>query len=342
VRERLGNDDGAIADYSEAIRAIRRTHGCTLARGAVYARHEAGPRSRCRIATRRCNSIPANPEAYVARGSTYHTAGAAREGHGRPHHRHRPGPGTSALAWTARGNAYFLLGRFDDALGDLKRAVQLDPKNADLQALAAQAQAKVDEIVAKALSNEALPDTISVKLPGTAVTPKPEEKATAAAVTQPVTTPPAKPKPEVKPEVMPAEAAAPPPEPKPVQAPVRPSTAAQAAPAASPAPAAELTAAQHNALGRKALQDEHFAEAIKELSAALKMDPSLSLAYNARGYAYFRQKKYIDALADFDNAIRLNPAYINAYINRSAARRAAGDAAGADVDMAKVRQLVGK
>jgi len=33
------------------------------------------------------------------------------------------------------------------------------------------------------------------------------------------------------------------------------------------------------------------------------MDPSLSLAYNARGYAYFRLKKYIDAMADFDNAI---------------------------------------
>jgi tetratricopeptide (TPR) repeat protein len=103
-----------------------------------------------------------------------------------------------------------------------------------------------------------------------------------------------------------------------------------------------LTAAQHNSLGRKALQEEHFTEAIKEFSAALKLDPSLSLAYNARGYAYFRQKRYTDALADFDNALRLNPAYINAYINRSSARRAAGDTAGADADMAKVKQLVGK
>jgi tetratricopeptide (TPR) repeat protein len=110
----------------------------------------------------------------------------------------------------------------------------------------------------------------------------------------------------------------------------------------APAPVAELTAPQHHSLGRQALQEEHFAEAIKELSAALKMDPSLSLAFNARGYAYFRQKRYIDALADFDNAIRLNPAYINAYINRSSARRAAGDSAGADADMAKVKQLVGK
>jgi len=49
---------------------------------------------------------------------------------------------------------------------------------------------------------------------------------------------------------------------------------------------------------------------------------------NARGYAHFRLKQYAKALADFDQAIRLNRSYLNAYINRSATRRAAGDKPG--------------
>jgi len=35
----------------------------------------------------------------------------------------------------------------------------------------------------------------------------------------------------------------------------------------------------------------------------------------------------------------LNPTYTNAYLNRSSARRAAGDKPGADADLAKVREL---
>ena len=38
-------------------------------------------------------------------------------------------------------------------------------------------------------------------------------------------------------------------------------------------------------------------------------------------------------------AIILNPAYTNAYLNRGAARRGAGDQAGADADTAKAREL---
>ena len=110
-----------------------------------------------------------------------------------------------------------------------------------------------------------------------------------------------------------------------------------------PAPSAKAppaSATEYHTRGRKLLQEGRYQEAIEPLTEALKLDPSLSLAFNARGFAYFRLKQYPQALADFDQAIRLNRSYVNAYINRSVTRRAAGDKAGADADQAKARELM--
>ena len=73
---------------------------------------------------------------------------------------------SSSLAWAARGNAYFLLGRYDEALADLKKASWYDPKNPDILQLIEKTQAKVDEIVAKAMEKEKAPETGTVQLPG--------------------------------------------------------------------------------------------------------------------------------------------------------------------------------
>ena len=78
-------------------------------------------------------------------------------------------------------------------------------------------------------------------------------------------------------------------------------------------------------------------EALAELNQAIQLDPKATRAYNARGYAYLRQRDYQHALADFDAAIRLQPDYANAYKNRAVTRKALGDAAGAASDLKAAR-----
>jgi tetratricopeptide (TPR) repeat protein len=124
------------------------------------------------------------------------------------------------------------------------------------------------------------------------------------------------------------------PEPKPKPAPLEVKPAVSALPAIPGSRAIAL-----NTHARQLVNDGHFEEAIQQFTEALKIDAAMPLAYNGRGYAHFRLKQYTEAIGDFDQAIKLNPAYENAYLNRGAARKAAGDKAGADADLAKAREI---
>jgi tetratricopeptide (TPR) repeat protein len=102
------------------------------------------------------------------------------------------------------------------------------------------------------------------------------------------------------------------------------------------------TAGSYYRRGLALVQDQHFPEALEQLNSAIKLDSTMSVAYNARGYAYLRLRQLAEALADFDAAITLNPSYANAYMNRSSARRLSGNIAGADADAAKWKELTPK
>ena len=56
--------------------------------------------------------------------------------------------------------------------------------------------------------------------------------------------------------------------------------------------------------------------AIADYDAAIRLDPARSLAYSQRGHAYQARGDALSALADFSEAIRLDPKNIWAYQNR--------------------------
>ncbi len=101
---------------------------------------------------------------------------------------------------------------------------------------------------------------------------------------------------------------------------------------------------------------KEYDSAIADCSQAIKLGPSpnataatggeqlgkertISDYYSERGFAYFKKDDYIHALADLDNAIRMNARNARALKNRALAYEAKGDTDRAEADMAAAKQL---
>jgi len=57
-------------------------------------------------------------------------------------------------------------------------------------------------------------------------------------------------------------------------------------------------------------------QAVLNYSLAITFDPKFDRAYNNRAYTYMRMQNYPPALADLNQAIAINPNYIQALMNR--------------------------
>lgn len=69
--------------------------------------------------------------------------------------------------------------------------------------------------------------------------------------------------------------------------------------------------------GLARLNRKQYDDALADFEQALKLDPKLAAAYDGRGQVYAAQEKFVDAHEDFSKAIELNPKLPSAYRNRA-------------------------
>ena len=91
--------------------------------------------------------------------------------------------------------------------------------------------------------------------------------------------------------------------------------------------------------GRRALQRQDWAEAVRTLTLAARFGRGWSRPYSARGWAYAEQGQYQKAIADCNKAILINPQNSYAYNNRGLAYQRTGDLFRGKRDYAKACEM---
>lgn len=73
----------------------------------------------------------------------------------------------------------------------------------------------------------------------------------------------------------------------------------------------------HSMMGSILQRQKRFGEAIAEYSEAIKLNPNDAVSLSNRGEIYMQHKLFDDAVADFDQAIALDPKKENKWANRA-------------------------
>lgn len=98
----------------------------------------------------------------------------------------------------------------------------------------------------------------------------------------------------------------------------------------------------HNNLANLLMENGDMLRAMGHYNRAVQNDPTSALHYNNRGLAHYRgvlEPDYALAIADFTEAIRLQPDYDQPYLNRGAAYAALNDYAAAVADYTEAIRL---
>ena len=91
--------------------------------------------------------------------------------------------------------------------------------------------------------------------------------------------------------------------------------------------------------GNAANHLKKYDKAIADYSEAIRLNPQFDLAYCGRGASYNNLRKFDKAIADFTVAIRLRPNYPAAYRLRAIAYRSLGNTAEAMADDKRAKEL---
>lgn len=99
-----------------------------------------------------------------------------------------------------------------------------------------------------------------------------------------------------------------------------------AAPLAVPSSMRQL-AQRANDRGLQLFKEKQYVEAEAEFTEALKLRPDFALAANNLGFVFYKQARYKEAARWFDNTVKMDPSRAVAYRNLGDAHAQAGDAA---------------
>jgi tetratricopeptide (TPR) repeat protein len=318
-----GDFDRAVEDLNGVLRVDPNSARALAFRGAAFAKLRDYPRAIEDFSTA-LKLTPGDHQLYLARSSVYTALGDYPRALTDRNEAVRLKP-DSAEALLARGGTFHQMGLHEDGLADRGEAIRLKPDMPEAWL------ARGSALYLLGRYSEAIDDL------NHALSLKPDDEEARGVLAKAE---------EAVAQAVAAQDLSPPVEPAPVEVAVV--DAPKLPEAAPPAPtvdakAAEADAEDHRRRGRELLYQGKYRDAIAELTEAVRQKADFALAYNARGFAYYLLRDYTSALADLDQAIRLNPKYLNAYQNRSRARKAAGDAAGSAADaamLAKAREAV--
>ena len=95
----------------------------------------------------------------------------------------------------------------------------------------------------------------------------------------------------------------------------------------------------YNNRGVLLMGDKRYDEALSDYNKAIELKPDYAMAYNDRGLLFVRKERYDEALSDYNKAIRLEPQNESSYTNRGIILAMKKDYEGAIKDFDKAIEL---